>query len=371
MSDKSPLIKPIVAICDDDDAMRRLVERLLVRAGKYTVVSFHSGADLLQYIHANPVNLVLLDVRLPGEDGFKICEKVLEISGCEQLPILFLSGDSDVDTIVVGFSKGAVDYITKPVKPQELKARIDTHLKVQRLQMELQESKAKYQVLVHVLCHDLANYVGAIYNMAQFLKRSNGTADVKNFFPRIYNASSRAFKFLKTVHEIVAGEEGRLSMEVKEHEALGLIEESASILQSKFESKKITLSIDNQATNAKVKVDRNWFVVSILNNLLSNACKYSYPDSVVQLSLSQAEHDLIITVRDFGVGMLPKQLSNLNVSTVAQSVPGTDGEKGSGMGIPLVKRWVSSFGGHISIDSKHESAGEDHGTEITLSFPMV
>ena len=363
--------KPVIAICDDDQSMRQLTERLLLRTGQYSVVSFSSGSKLLDYAKNNQINLVLLDVRLPGEDGFLICERLLKIPECVQLPVLFLSGESDVDTIVVGLSKGAVDYITKPVKPQELKARIDTHLKVQRLQKELQESKVKYQMLVHVLCHDLANYVGAIYNMSQFLNRSDSIQDVRGFFPRIYNASHRAFKFLKTVHEIVAGDEGRLSMEVKEHEALGLVEESASILKSKFDSKKIRLSIENRATDARVKVDRNWFVVSILNNLLSNACKYSYPDSVVQLRLSKAEHDLVITVKDNGVGMLPKQLSNLNISTLAHSIPGTSGEKGSGMGIPLVKRWVSSFGGQISIDSIHESLGEDHGTEITLSFPMV
>ena len=368
---KTQISKPVIALCDDDQSMRQLTERILSRSGDYVVVSFQRGTDLLKYALDNPVNLVLLDVRLPGEDGFLICEKLLETPGCEQLPVLFLSGESDVDTIVVGFSKGAVDFITKPVKSQELKARIDTHLKVQSLQRELQESKVKYQVLVHVLCHDLANYVGAIYNMAQFLNRSDSAADARGFFPRIYNASHRAFKFLKTVHEIVAGEEGRLSVDVKEYEALGLVEESASILKSKFDSKKIKLSIDNRARDAKVKVDRNWFVVSILNNLLSNACKYSYPDSVVQLRLSKAEHDLVITVKDHGVGMLPKQLNNLNVLTVAQSIPGTGGEKGSGMGIPLVKRWVSSFGGQISIDSIHESLGDDHGTEIRLSFPMV
>ena len=79
---------------------------------------------------------------------------------------------------MVGFSKGAVDYITKPVK-SGVKARIDTHLKVQRLQRELQESGV--QMLVHVLCHDLANYVGAIYNMAQFLKRSDSVNDAQGF----------------------------------------------------------------------------------------------------------------------------------------------------------------------------------------------
>ena len=133
---------------------------------------------------------------------------------------------------------------------------------------------------------------------------------------------------LKTVHEIVAGEEGRLSMDVKEYEAVGLVEESAAILKSKFDSKNIKLNIENRATDARVKVDRNWFVVSILNNLLSNACKYSYPESVVQLRLSKAEHDLVITVKDNGVGMMPNQLTSLNISTVAHSVPGTGGEKG-------------------------------------------
>ena len=128
---------------------------------------------------------------------------------------------------------------------------------------------------------------------------------LEGFFPRIYKASHRAFKFLKTVHEIVAGEEGRLSMDVKEYEAVGLVEESASILNRKFDSKNIKLNIENRATDARVKVDRNWFVtVSILNNLLSNACKYSYPESVVQLRLSKAEHDLVITVKDNGVGMM-------------------------------------------------------------------
>ena len=363
--------KPVIAICDDDQSMRELTERILMRSGDYSVISFQSRADLMAYAQSNPLSLVLLDVRLPGEDGFSICEQLVGLPDCGQLPVLFLSGDSDVDTIVIGFSKGAVDYITKPVKAQELKARIDTHLKVQRLQHELQESKVKYQVLVHVLCHDLANYVGAIYNMAQFLNRSDSVDEVKGFFPRIYKASHRAFKFLKTVHEIVAGEEGRLSMDVKEYEAVGLVEESASILKSKFDSKNIKLNIENRATDARVKVDRNWFVVSILNNLLSNACKYSYPESVVQLRLSKAEHDLVITVKDNGVGMMPNQLTSLNISTVAHSVPGTGGEKGSGMGIPLVKRWVSSFGGQISIDSIHESLGDNHGTKITLSFPMV
>ena len=178
---KSSTSKPVIAICDDDQSMRELTERILVRSGDYSVISFQNRADLLVYARSNPLSLVLLDVRLPGEDGFSICEQLVKLPDRGQLPVLFLSGDSDVDAIVVGFSKGAVDYITKPVKAQELKARIDTHLKVQRLQHELQESKVKYQVLVHVLCHDLANYVGAIYNMSQFLNRSDSVDEVKGF----------------------------------------------------------------------------------------------------------------------------------------------------------------------------------------------
>ena len=71
--------KPVIAICDDDQSMRQLTERVLIRTGQYAVVTFNSGSGLLEYASNNPLNLVLLDVRLPGEDGFKVCEQLLEI----------------------------------------------------------------------------------------------------------------------------------------------------------------------------------------------------------------------------------------------------------------------------------------------------
>ena len=71
--------KPVIAICDDDQSMRQLTERVLIRTGQYAVVTVNSGSGLLEYASNNPLNLVLLDVRLPGEHGFKVCEQLLEI----------------------------------------------------------------------------------------------------------------------------------------------------------------------------------------------------------------------------------------------------------------------------------------------------
>lgn len=363
--------KPVIAICDDDVYMRKQVELLLKRTGLYSIQGFSSGADLLEYLDDASVNLILLDVRLPDVDGIDLCASVHSKTNHEQVPVIFLSAESDVNTKVVAFNAGAVDFIQKPVNGQELKARLETHLKVQRLQEQLKESQSKYKALVHVLCHDLANYVGAIFNTSQMLQRADKTEDIRGSLPRIHKASSRAYRFLKTVHEVVAGEEDRLNINVAEHSALDLIEESASILSSKFEAKNIKLSVINSCFDVRLMVDRNWFVGSVLNNLLSNACKYSYPDGNVQIELNQTETGLSITLRDFGVGMLPARLAELSSATVLQSNPGTEGEKGSGMGIPLVRQWVTKLGGELQIDSVHESQSEDHGTTIKLSFPCV
>lgn len=369
MSETTP--QPIIVICDDDEYMRTQLEQLLRRTGKYEVIGFSSGNELLEFLDSNQVNLILLDLRLPDGYGTDFCSKIVSRLGSEDVPIVFLSAESDVNAKVVAFDIGAVDFIQKPVNSQELKARIKTHLKIQSLQKELKDSRSKYRALVHVLCHDLANYVGAIFNISQLLQRDQEHRKVNLFLPRLHQASLRAHRFLKSVHEVVAGHEGRLNVEMEEYNLTELVEESASTLDSSFISKQVELSIIDNAKDSRIKVDRNWFVGSIMNNLLSNACKYSYPNSTVRLQIKKLDHEVLITIEDEGIGMLPSRLRELNLDTIIQSNLGTNGEKGSGMGIPLVRQWVEKLGGKIHIDSVHESMSKDHGTTVVLSFPTI
>ncbi len=143
---------------------------------------------------------------------------------------------------------------------------------------------------------------------------------------------------------------------------------SQTILRRQISEKNITIEV-NVDKNLEVLVDHASFVNSVLNNILTNAVKFSYPDSKVLVNVAREGDFVTISIRDFGVGM-PEELKNnlfdLNAKTSRQ---GTAGETGTGFGMPLMRNFVKAFGGSLEIFSKEKTEdSEDHGTEIKLTL---
>jgi DNA-binding NarL/FixJ family response regulator len=118
---------PIVVV-DDDDAFREFVSSLLVRAG-YRTVEASDGDGVFGAVRLEPPALVLLDVNLPGVSGYELCRQLRDEFG-EQLPIVFVSAErTDSVDLAAGLLIGADDYLVKPLDPDELIARVRTHLR--------------------------------------------------------------------------------------------------------------------------------------------------------------------------------------------------------------------------------------------------
>lgn len=118
---------PLILIVDDTTNNLRLIGNLL-REAKYSVSFAQSGVKALSIAEERKPDLVLLDIQMPGIDGFEICQKLKRNQTTEHIPVLFLTAKSDADDIIKGFDSGAVDYITKPFHQKELLVRIKTHL---------------------------------------------------------------------------------------------------------------------------------------------------------------------------------------------------------------------------------------------------
>jgi putative two-component system response regulator len=129
-------VQQVVLAVDDSEENLRLLTRVLGRRG-FTVRTAANGADALRAAAVDPPDIVLLDVVMPGQDGFAVCRKLKEDPRFGDVPVLFLSGLDDVDDKVRGFAAGGVDYVTKPFQAAEIVARVETHLKVRTLQREL------------------------------------------------------------------------------------------------------------------------------------------------------------------------------------------------------------------------------------------
>ncbi len=114
-----------VAVCDDEAAIADLVGQLLVESGFEPHV-FYAGADLLAAHGREPFDLVILDIMMPGIDGFSCCREIRRTS---EVPLIFLTAkDEEIDK-VVGFELGADDYVVKPFKPRELMARVKARIR--------------------------------------------------------------------------------------------------------------------------------------------------------------------------------------------------------------------------------------------------
>jgi DNA-binding response OmpR family regulator len=112
-----------ILIVDDDQGTTRLLEMILSREG-YEVISVNNGNETLSAASTFIPNLILLDLIMPGPDGFEVCRDVRARSQFAQTPIIFFTSVSDIEKKVTAFGLGATDYIVKPIHPRELKVRI-------------------------------------------------------------------------------------------------------------------------------------------------------------------------------------------------------------------------------------------------------
>ncbi len=119
----------MILVVDDNPLNLKLLETILSKDG-YQVISAGNGPDARKIALNEKPDLILLDIKMPKEDGFNVIKKLKESSATSIIPVIFLTGVSDIDTKLFGFELGAVDYITKPFHPREVLARVSLHLKL-------------------------------------------------------------------------------------------------------------------------------------------------------------------------------------------------------------------------------------------------
>jgi sigma-B regulation protein RsbU (phosphoserine phosphatase) len=142
-SNKAQPVEEIL-IVDDKPANLRLLSQMLADRG-YIVRAVKSGTRALESIRATPPNLILLDIKMPGMDGYEVCRQLKELPEARSIPVIFISALNEIQNKVQGFNVGGVDYITKPFQYEEVIARVETHLALRRFQKRLQKANKRYE----------------------------------------------------------------------------------------------------------------------------------------------------------------------------------------------------------------------------------
>jgi signal transduction histidine kinase len=275
-------------------------------------------------------------------------------------------------TELLGFGTGFLTYITASIILPVFTIQEINREKTQRLELlvkertdELLTSNVQKEKLLRVVVHDISNALQALIFHTSRLSLSSD--------PKVTEVSAKMLKNITSISDIthhVRELERSKSRPVKLLQ-VGIqdcLDEIKELFIERYNKKNIHLHLVNKAPlDVCIKVERVMFVHSVLSNIISNALKFSHPGSEVILNVYESKGVVYFDTLDYGTGMNAKMLSNLFEHEIAFSVPGTSGERGSGLGMPLVKNYTELFGGQVQAFST--TGVELSGTRIVVSLP--
>lgn len=370
---------PVILAVDDNPRNLQLITSLLSQKG-YKVVVANSGENALKYLMLKKPDLILLDIMMPGMSGYEVCEEISKNPDLVGVPVIFLTAKSELNDVVTGFRLGAVDYITKPFRGEEVIARIETHLELRRVRTELelkndliaQETNklrtaiAEKDRFFSILSHDLRAPLAGFQAATELLEnniQNLSTEEAAMFISSMADSARQLNKLLENLLSWAQLQLGTLKP-ISENFDVFYLAETAVNSQKTLAAQKDIL-IENQLNkSARVFADYQ-MTLTIFRNLISNAIKFSPRGSKITLHHSpSAEGFVAVSISDSGIGMNPETLQNLFRLDVKVSRPGTEGEASSGLGLILCKDLAERNKGTISVSSV-----EGQGSTFTVSLP--
>lgn len=196
--------KRILVVDDQEENLYLL--RVLLSSHGYEVLEARSGEQAMERLRETACDLVLLDVMMPGMDGYEVCRNIRQEEPLSHLPVILLTAKRDVDSKVQGLDVGASDYITKPFDRQEVLARIRSLLSIEALKQKLVEAErlAAIGQLAVTLNHEINSPLAAISGNAELLARQlkDAPGDVRDKLDTIHQQAMRISEILAKVRRL-------------------------------------------------------------------------------------------------------------------------------------------------------------------------
>lgn len=353
---------PKILVVDDNEANRLLAQSTLEDEG-YNVRLANGGAEAIAAFESEPPDCILLDVRMPGVDGFTACERIRAMPGGAETPILFLTALRDVDTFDRALLAGGDDFLSKPVRPSELVVRVQTALKVRRLGLELREHydllkkqrddlmriHLQKERLMAFIVHDLKNPVGSMDLLAQLLLRDRALpAGARDSATQIRTEARHLTRMIMNLLDLAKADEGKLEPRRSQVDLGALVAAVFAELDVNAQTRKVGLGSEIDAPRAHADED---LLRRMLTNLVENAIRHAPSQSTVSVKAAAGPDGLTIRVIDAGAGV-PAEMRDRIFDPFVQ-VEGSDRHvtrAGRGLGLTFCKLAAEAHGGHIWIE---------------------
>lgn len=369
MSDNLPgAASPNILVVDDTPANLQLLVGML-KEHSFKVRPVPNGELAIRAALANPPDLILLDITMPGMDGYEVIARLKANESTREIPVLFISALNETSDKVRAFQAGGVDYVTKPFQFEEVEARVRTHLELRRQKIELRRNYEQLRVLeklrddlTHMIVHDMRSPLLGLQLAIELVAMSepaNGS-DNTEALGTAKQAVTTLIEMVNQVLDVSRLESGHIELHKAPCDLTALIRQTADANRLQAEARTITVPT-NGAVQAEVDAD---LIKRVIANLLGNAVKFTPADGKISIRISEPGGLIRIEVTDNGPGIAPEDQQKIFVKFGQLDSP--QKRRGSGLGLTFSKMAVEAHGGNIGVESKLGS-----GSTFWFTLPAV
>lgn len=238
-----------------------------------------------------------------------------------------------------------------------------------RNQVEIENSIQEKRTLIAIVCHDIANPLTLIKNYASMLE---GQVEEKNDVKvaKIISACGLLEEVISDVRQLESVQSGKTSLQVRSTDLVPIFNDIFETFKQRLRQKNLKLEfIYDSDIQLMVNADGKSLSLSVFNNLISNAIKFSHDGDTIKVTAEVVDDQISVKIKDTGIGMPSELVDNLFKHDVPTTRSGTAGEKGTGFGLPITSAFMEKYGGSIHVMSVEKNQNRyDHGTQVTLTF---
>ena len=344
-------------------ALSKLVERDDVE-----VLSAHSGVEALEILLAHEVALALIDVQMPGMDGFELAELMRGSERTRAIPIIFVTaGIGDQSRVFKGFEAGAVDFLYKPIEPRVLRNKVDVFFELNRQRQQLSrdlvertETLRLHEMFTAVLGHDLRNPLSGIMMMAESIQRLAVDEAAKRNAGRILSSGKWMSRLISDMLDVARARLGGGIVLSRQRADLNVVVQQAlQDLSAAFPDRQVeTVCTGDPAGDWDT--DR---LRQVASNLVGNALQHGAEGGTVVVRVDGRD-PATVSLRVQNDGRIPLDLVDHVFDPFRSGETSRRGKGGLGLGLYIVQQIVSAHGGSVSVECTDDIPGTCFDVEL-------
>lgn len=365
-------------VVDDEPGIRAGAERVLrnftvsypfmEEEFTYDLLEAETGEKAIEIIESMPIDIMLLDNKLPGMDGIEVLEYVKNKE--YDISVMMITSYASLDLAVKATNMGAFSFVPKPFTPQELRTSIENitkNLFLKRMTRQMrQEGKQNQFQFLSVLSHELKSPINAVEGYLKIMMEKQAGDSIDDYKVMLERSVER-LKGMRTLIldllDLTRIESGKKSRDIRKIDLFEIAKRVVDTVEPLAIQKNVKVHLDVEE-NTMINADSSEIEI-IFNNFVSNAVKYNKDGGEVFFSIKKADNIYEICVEDTGIGISEEDQKLLFQDFVRIKNAKTRNISGSGLGLSIAKKMIELYNGTIEMKST-----PDVGTRFTITLPV-